>query len=237
MKTADGTPVEVCYAFQDFSSVPSFYPVPPARVKPFGTAHALLCARDHVSEPFAVINADDYYGRDAFDVMYRALASLPAEGEAAMVGYLLGKTVSEHGSVTRGVCHVENGVLERIVETYKLTVFPDGSIRDVADDPAGVPYAAETVVSMGFWGFMPSVFSELDRYFRAFLKTLSPDEQKAECLLPGLVGELVEQGKLRVHVLHSSDRWIGMTNHEDRDTVARGLRALHDSGVYPPTLR
>lgn len=237
MKTADGTPVEVRYAFQDFSSVPAFYHIPPERVKPFGTAHALLCARGFVHEPFVVINADDYYGRDAFSSIYNGLAALADEGEAAMVGYRLDKTVSEHGSVTRGVCHVTDGMLDKIVETYKLTVFPDGSIRDVADDPAGVPYAPDTAVSMNFWGFMPSIFPELEHYFHDFLEKLPPDEQKAECLLPGLVGALIGQGKLRVHVLHSSDRWFGMTHHEDRDMVASGLRALHDSGVYPPTLR
>lgn len=236
MKTADGAPVEVCYAFQDFSSVPAFYHIPPERVKPFGTAHALLCARGFVHEPFVVINADDYYGRDAFATIYSGLAHMADEGEAAMVGYRLDKTVSEHGSVTRGVCHVTDGVLDKIVETYKLTVFPDGSIRDVAEDPAGVPYAPDTVVSMNFWGFMPSIFGELERYFHDFLAALSPEELKAECLLPGLVGALIREEKLRVNVLHSSARWFGMTHHEDRDMVARELKTLHDGGVYPPTL-
>ena len=131
MTAADGSPVEVCYAYQDFSSVPAFYSIPAERTKPFGTGHAVLCARSCVGEPFIVINADDYYGVDAFRVIYEELERLEAEGEATMVGYRLDKTVSEHGSVTRGVCHVTDGKLDRVVETFKLTVFPDGTIRDV----------------------------------------------------------------------------------------------------------
>ena len=127
MTAADGSPVEVCYAYQDFSSVPAFYSIPTERTKPFGTGHAVLCARSCVGEPFIVINADDYYGVDAFRVIYEELGRLEAEGEATMVGYRLDKTVSEHGSVTRGVCHVTDGTLDRVVETFKLTVFPDGT--------------------------------------------------------------------------------------------------------------
>ena len=237
LKTKDGESVEVCYAYQDFSSIPSFYTIPAERTKPFGTAHAVLCARDVVSEPFVVINADDYYGADAFRVMYDKLAALAPAGEAAMVGYRLDKTVSEHGSVTRGVCHVEDGKLKEVVETYKLTPFADGTIRDVAEDPAGVIYAADTPVSMNFWGFTPWIFGELEKYLHAFLRALTPDQIKAECLLPGLVGELVGRGELSVSVLHSDARWFGMTYQEDKPMVAAELKALHDAGDYPPTLR
>ena len=236
MTARDGERVEVCYAVQDFSSVPAFYTVPGERAKPFGTAHAVLCARDFVREPFVVINADDYYGADAFRVMYDALSTLAPEGEAAMVGYRLDKTVSEHGSVTRGVCHVTDGRLDRVVETYKLTPFPDGSIRDVADDPAGVPYAPETPVSMNFWGFTPWIFAQLEAYFAAVLRALPEGEVTRECLLPGLVGALIERGELSVRVLHSDAQWFGMTYHEDRAAVAAALRALHEAGAYPPTL-
>ena len=237
MTAADGSPVEVCYAYQDFSGVPAFYPVPAERTKPFGTAHAVLCAQDCVSEPFIVINADDYYGADAFRVIYGALGALNAEGEAAMVGYRLDKTVSEHGSVTRGVCHVTDGMLDRIVETFKLTVFPDGTIRDVDKNPAGELYAPDTPVSMNFWGFTPWIFTRLEEYFTTFLRALPADELKKECLLPDLVGELIEKGVLRVRVLHSDAKWFGMTYHEDRAAVAAALRKLHEAGVYPPTLR
>ena len=196
----------------------------------------MLCARSCVSEPFIVINADDYYGVDAFRVIYEELGRLEAEGEATMVGYRLDKTVSEHGSVTRGVCHVTDGTLDRVVETFKLTVFPDGTIRDVDKNPEGDVYAPDTPVSMNFWGFTPWIFTKLEEYFNAFLHALPAGELKKECLLPSMVGELIEKGELRVSVLHSDAKWFGMTYHEDKDAVAAALRALHDAGVYPPTL-
>ena len=236
MTAADGSPVEVCYAYQDFSSVPAFYSIPAERTKPFGTGHAVLCARSCVGEPFIVINADDYYGVDAFRVIYEELGRLKAEGEATMVGYRLDKTVSEHGSVTRGVCHVTDGTLDRVVETFKLTVFPDGTIRDVDKNPEGDVYAPDTPVSMNFWGFTPWIFTKLEEYFNAFLRALPTGELKKECLLPSMVGELIEKGQLRVSVLYSDAKWFGMTYHEDKDAVAAALKALHDAGVYPPTL-
>lgn len=237
MKTKDGENVEVAYAFQDFSSVPSFYTIPAERVKPFGTAHAVLCAKSVVSEPFIVINADDYYGVDAFASAYEELGKLAPTGEATMVGYRLDKTVSENGSVTRGVCHEENGKLTKVVETFKLTIFPDGTIRDVEEDPAGIVYAPETTVSMNCWGFTPWIFEKLDEYFIAFLKGLAPDAIKAECLLPGMVGELIDKGELSVSVLHTAARWFGVTYREDKPMVAAELKALHDAGTYPETLR
>ena len=235
-KTADGDNVEVCYAYQDFSSVPDFYTVPSDRVKPFGTVHALLCAREFVHEPFVVINADDYYGVDAFKTIYAELSKLAESGEGTMVGYDLCNTVSEHGTVTRGVCHVTDGTLDRVVETFKLTVFPDGTIRDVDKNPEGDVYAPDTPVSMNFWGFTPWIFTKLEEYFNAFLRALPTGELKKECLLPSMVGELIEKGQLRVSVLHSDAKWFGMTYHEDKDAVAAALKALHDAGVYPPTL-
>ena len=237
MKAADGSKVEVCYAFQDFSSIPEFYSIPAERTKPFGTAHAVLCALSLLHEPFIVINADDYYGVDAFRVIYEELGRLKAEGEGTMVGYRLDRTVSEHGSVTRGVCHVTDGQLDKIVETFKLTVFPDGTIRDVDKNPEGDVYPPETPVSMNFWGFTPWIFTKLEEYFHAFLRALPKGELKKECLLPGLVGDLIERGELRVSVLHSDAKWFGMTYHEDREMVAAALRRLHEAGVYPPTLR
>ena len=228
--------VKVDYAFQDFSSVPSFSHIPEKRTKPFGTVHAVLVARDCIDQPFAVINADDYYGVSAFSTIYEKLQTLAPEGEATMVGYRLDKTVSEHGSVTRGVCHVTDGTLDRVVETFKLTVFPDGTIRDVDKNPEGDVYAPDTPVSMNFWGFTPWIFTKLEEYFNAFLHALPAGELKKECLLPSMVGELIEKGQLRVSVLHSDAKWFGMTYHEDKDAVAAALKALHDAGVYPPTL-
>ena len=235
---ADGSPVEVCYAYQDFSSVPDFYKVPSERVKPFGTVHALLCAREFVHEPFVVINADDYYGADAFRTIYAELGKLAGSGEGTMVGYSLCNTVSEHGTVTRGVCHVDgNGMLDRVVETFRLKPCADGKIRDIQENGDGPVYAPDTPVSMNFWGFTPWLFEKLDAYFRGFLRALGPEELKAECLLPSMIGQLIDRGELRVSVLHSSARWFGMTYHEDKEMVQRELKKLHDAGVYPATLR
>ena len=146
------------------------------------------------------------------------------------------RTVSKHGSVTLGVCHVTNGQLDRVVETFQLKVFPDGTIRDVAQDPKGILYAPETPVSMNLWGFTPWIFEKLETYFEQFLRALGPEEIKAECLLPGLVGELIDRGELKVSVLRSEARWFGMTYQEDRAMVAEELKKLHEAGVYPETL-
>lgn len=234
-KTRDGENVEVCYAFQDFSSVPDFYQIPADRVKPFGTTHAVLCARDVIREPFCVINADDYYGVDAFRIVYEELGRLAETGEATMVGYLLKNTVSINGTVSRGVCQTENGHLTGVKETLKIQLFLDGSIADVAE--GRVDLDPDTVVSMNFWGFTPGIFPEMEAYFEDFLRNRAGTNIKAECLLPNMVGELVDEGRLTVSVLHSADRWFGMTYHEDRQNVADELKKLHDNGTYPKTLR
>lgn len=234
----DGEPVEVCYAVQDYSSLPAFYTVPAGRTKPFGTTHAVLCARPYVQEPFCVINADDYYGVDAFKTICAELSKLAESGEGTMVGYDLCNTVSEHGTVTRGVCHVnEQGMLDRVVETFHLKPCDDGKIRDIQENGDGPVYAPETPVSMNFWGFTPWLFEKLDAYFKDFLRALPDGELKKECLLPSLIGELIDRGELRVSVLRSSARWFGMTYHEDKEMVQRELQKLHDAGVYPKTLR
>ena len=235
-RTRDGENVEVCYAFQDFSSVPAFYQIPADRVKPFGTTHAVLCARDVIAEPFCVINADDYYGVDAFRIVYEELGRLKETGEATMVGYLLKNTVSINGTVSRGVCRTENGHLTDVRETLKIQLFPDGSIADVADG-SRVELDPDAVVSMNFWGFTPGIFPEMEAYFEDFLRNRAGTNIKAECLLPNMVGEMVDEGRLTVSVLHSADRWFGMTYHEDRQNVADELKKLHDAGVYPPSLR
>jgi len=200
-----------------------------------GLGHAVLCARGAVAEPFAVINADDYYGTDAFRVIFGQLQKLD-ERNACMVGYRLKNTVSEHGTVTRGVCAVAEGALKSVTETFKIGVFPDGSIRDTAEDPAGRVLDPEAPVSMNFWGFHPSFFSALESYLEAFLRGLAPDDMKSECLLPALVDERIRGGKLRVEVLHTDARWFGMTYAEDRELVRQEIRKLHDIGVYPPAL-
>ena len=237
MKAKDGSNVEVAYAFQDFSSIPDWYKIPADRVKPFGTAHAVLCARDVISEPFAVINADDYYGADAFPTVYEELCQLPETGAATMVGYRVDKTVSENGTVTRGVCHTENGKLTKVVETFKIKLYPNSDIRDIENGEDSPLIPPDTPVSMNFWGFTPWIFTKLDAFFTDFLKSLAPDNIKGEALLPTLVGELVDKGELSVSVLHSNAQWFGVTYKEDKPAVQAELKKLHDAGVYPASLR
>ena len=234
-KTAkDGSPIEVAYAFQDFSSVPDFYTIPEGRTKPFGTVHALLCAADVVDGPCCVINADDYYGIDAYKTIYEELVRLPEQGKATMVGYLLKNTASLHGTVSRGVCTVKGGKLQSVREALKVQLYPDGSLRDLAEDRELSP---DTIVSMNFWGFAPSIFPALKEYFEGFLRNEAGDNIKAECLLPVMVDNQMQAGKLEVSVLHSTDKWFGMTYQEDRETVAAELRRLHEEGAYPESLR
>ena len=233
-KTADGRPVEVAFVYQDFTSVPSFYHIPEERTKPFGTVHALLCAEPAVDGPFCVINADDYYGVDAYRTIYEELRKLAPSGESTMVGYLLKNTASLHGTVSRGVCKVKDGKLDSIQETLKIQLYPDGHLTDLDTNTDLDP---ETVVSMNFWGFMPSIFPALRAYFEAFLRGLPDDAVKAECLLPVMVGEELKAGRMTVSVLSSKDKWFGMTYHEDRALVAEDLKKLHEAGVYPPSLR
>ena len=233
-KTADGRPVEVAFVYQNFTSVPSFYRIPEERTKPFGTVHALLCAEPAVDGPFCVINADDYYGVDAYRTIYEELGKLAPSGESTMVGYLLKNTASLHGTVSRGVCKVKDGKLDSIQETLKIQLYPDGHLTDLDTNTDLDP---ETVVSMNFWGFMPSIFPALRAYFEAFLRGLPDGAVKAECLLPVMVGEELKAGRMTVSVLNSKDKWFGMTYHEDRALVAEDLQKLHEAGVYPPSLR
>ena len=231
---ADGSPVEVAYAFQDFSSLPDFYTIPEGRTKPYGTVHALLCAADVIQEPCCVINADDYYGIGAYQTIYEELMRLPESGRATMVGYLLKNTASLHGTVSRGVCTVEDGKLVSVQETKNIQLYPDGSLRDLERDRALDP---ESVVSMNFWGFMPSIFPVLRTYFEEFLRSEKGKELKSECLLPVMVDDLMRRDELEVSVLHSADHWFGMTYQQDRETVAAELRRLHEEGAYPESLR
>ena len=231
----EGKPVEVCYAMQDFSSVPSFYQIPSERTKPFGTVHAVLCAEKYINEPFAVVNADDYYGVDGFASMNQCLQGLK-DGEACMVGYYLKNTVSENGTVTRGVCSQENGMLTKVTETFKIQPFADGTIRDTATSEEGVILGPNALVSMNFWGFVPSVFQQMEAYFDAFLRNLTPADIKAECLLPIMVDDLMRKKEMVVHVLSTNATWFGITYPQDKPYVQQELKKLHDQGVYPPSL-
>ena len=223
--------VEIELVYQDFSSLPSFYRVPEGRTKPYGTVHAVLCAKDVINEPFAVINADDYYGKEAFAVMHERLTSLSV-GEATMVAYKLKNTVSLNGAVTRGVCDVEGGKLRSVRETYSITVDPKGLIKD-AD--AGV-LDGESLVSMNMWGFCPEIFGALGKDFYEFLVGLDSDELKKEYALPTFIDKMIRAGKLSVWVLSTDSVWFGVTYREDRNYVAGALLKMHESGAYPEKL-
>lgn len=166
--------------------------------------------------------------------IYQKLVRLPAEGKATMVGYLLKNTDSLHGTVSRGVCTVADGRLRSVREALKVQLNPDGTLRALARNR---PLAQDTAVSMNFWGFMPSIFPELKAYFENFLRHDAGGDLKAECLLPVMVGDQLQKGALEVSVLHSADKWFGMTYHEDREIVAEELRKLHARGDYPESLR
>lgn len=234
MTAADGTPLTVEYAIQDYSSLPAFYTVPEGRTKPYGTVHAVLCAADMIHEPFCVINADDYYGAEAYRAIIGALAEMPPEGYAAMVAYRLKNTASIYGTVSRGVCCIEDRHLASVHETKRIRLFEDGTLKDLDTDTALDP---EVPVSMNFWGFTPSIFPLMREYFEAFLQSDAGRSPASECLLPVMVDDLTGEKRLAVSVLESGARWFGMTYQEDRPIVADALRRLHGEGAYPVTLR
>lgn len=222
--------VELKYAVQDFSSLPAFYKVPADRVKPFGTVHAVLCAKDYLSDPFVTVNADDYYGAECFTIMHNYLDKLKDGSEAAMVTYILKNTVSENGSVTRGICAVENGRLTRVDETGGIAP-ENGKIIS-----ANGEVDPDSEVSMNFWGFHPDTLKIMDDYFNSFLKGITPEQIKAECLLPIMVNDLLAENKLTVFASSSHDKWFGMTNRADKEDVEAKLKELHDMGAYPDRL-
>ena len=224
--------LEVRYAFQDFSSLPGWYAVPEGRVKPFGTVHAVLCAREQVNEPFAVINADDYYGADTFRVMAGYLDAQDDPARTAMVGYRLKNTVSAHGSVTRGVCRLHEGRLVDVREVQKVALRADGRIADVSQGEPGVPLDPDSLVSMNFWGFHPDIFDPMAEAFDAFLRGLAPGELRGEYQLPVMVDHLLKRGSISVEVLRTDAVWFGVTYQEDRPLVQEALRKLHEAGVY-----
>ncbi len=227
--------MEAHYAFQEFDSLPGGFIPPQGRVKPYGTVHAVLAARDVIAEPFAVINADDYYGRDAFCTMAASLRAMQGrEKVAAMVAYCLKNTVSENGTVTRGMCETDaQGFLTRVTETYGVRPFPDGTIRDVHENPDGVLLDPEAPVSMNFWGLTPWFFQAAQRDLIAFLREDAGDPMKKECVLPVEIDRLMKEDGLTVQVLHTDAVWFGVTYPEDREYVQQELRKLHAQGAYP----
>ena len=230
--------VHVEYAYQEYDSLPDGFIPPADRTKPYGTVHAVMCAKDVIHEPFAVINADDYYGRDVFKAMADALHRLQHEdNKAYMVAYYLKNTVSKHGHVTRGVCTTdETGHLVKVTETFSILPFPDGTIRDIHDNPDGIILNPDALVSMNMWGFGPSFFDAGIQYLSDFLKDNSGDPLKKECLLPSLVDTLMHEKGLKVEVLSTDAVWFGVTYKEDKEYVAAELQKLHDDGTYPAVL-
>jgi dTDP-glucose pyrophosphorylase len=221
------------YVYQELDKLPPGFSVPPGRTKPWGTTHAILQAEDAIREPFAAINADDFYGREAYQVLARHLTSGTAD--YAMVGFILRNTLSEHGTVARGVSRVdENNYLTSIVEMLKVE--PDGNgAKNTGADGQITKLTGDEAVSMNFWGFTPAVFGQLRTQFTEFLKK-SGREEKSECYIPATVGELVAAGRAKVKVLRTNDSWFGVTYREDRPRVVESIRKLIAHGDYPEKL-
>ena len=230
-------PVEIRYAYQELTKLPEGYSIPEGRTKPFGTGHAVLCAKEAIDgAPFAVINADDYYGKSAFQSIYNLLSANENPWGYCMVGYELSKTVTENGSVARGICATdENGNLTQVVERTKIVQFEDG-IR-YEDGETWVDVADDTIVSMNMWGFMPSFLEEIEARFVTFLNTtLVENPLKGEYFLPLPVSQLIEEGKASVKVLTSADRWYGVTYAADKPVVMAALKSMQEQGLYPDGL-
>ena len=231
--------IEVEYVFQEFDTfIPSWYTVPSDRTKPFGTAHALLCAKDAVDSPFCVFNADDYYGNECFKTMHHFLENVDNSNKDcknySMIGFELQNTISENGTVTRGVCkRNDKNQLTECVETYKIMKFPDGTIRDINFNEEGDIIPNDAPVSMNFWGLTPDFFEYLENYFHTFLKSLTEADIKKECLLPGAIDSCMKEGKCIVDVLPCNSKWFGVTYREDRPIVVEKLKALYEEKVYP----
>lgn len=206
--------LDVDYVFQETNKIPAEFSMYSGREKPWGTGHAVLCARDTVNTPFAVINADDYYGREAFSLIHNHLES---SDNICMVGYELANTLTENGTVSRGVCEIENGLLKSITEHTAL------------DKNSGL--ADDTIVSMNMWGFSPAVFETLEGDFRLFLQNLSNPE-KEEFFLLAVVDKLIKEQNASVNVIPTTEKWYGVTYKEDSEAVSKALKNMIDKGLY-----
>ena len=229
--------IKVEYAFQALEDIPEPFKVPEGRVKPWGTSHALLCAEQYVTDNFAVINADDFYGRDAFVKLAEHLRDLDkTSANYCMVGYVLRNTLTENGTVSRGKCVTdENGMLTSITELTKIkTSGNDAEYLD--EDGEWRSLSGDTVVSMNCWGLTPAVFGELKAGFVRFLSSEKGSEMKSEYYLPGAVDEMMQAGKCDVRVYATDAAWYGVTYSEDKEGVKASLRALMENGEYPKKL-
>ena len=230
----EGKDIKVKYVYQEIDKLPDGYSVPDGRRKPWGTAHALLCCLGTVDAPFAVINADDYYGAHAFEKIYNFLKNTNDDGKYhyAMVGYRIKNTVTEQGTVSRGVCELDNGMLTSVTERTKIGIRGDEIYYTEGDTDYSLD--PETLVSMNLWGFTPSYLEECRARFPKFLdENLTKNPEKCEFFLPSVVSELITEGKADVRVLDNEDKWYGVTYKEDKVDVVNAFRELTAKGVYP----
>ena len=239
-KAAVGTRMEkyfdVKYVFQQLDMLPEGYAVPEGRVKPWGTGHAVLCCKDAVDGPFAVINADDFYGPDAYQAICDFLAQDRPESEHAMVTYLLRNTVTENGYVARGVCQVEDGLLTGVTERTHIEK-RGGDAAYTEDGETWQPLPGDVPVSMNFWGFSPAMLRELEARFPAWLDaSLKTNPLKGEYFLPSVANAVIEEGLGTVRVLPCREQWYGMTYKEDLPGVAAALKSMRENGIYPEKL-
>jgi dTDP-glucose pyrophosphorylase len=229
--------MDVDYAFQELDNLPAGFKAPEGRQKPWGTAHAILAARNVVKSPFIAMNADDFYGKTAFSTLadWLSNSARPGTGQYAMVAFRLANTLSENGTVTRGVCEVdEGGLLKSVEERFSLESFA-GGVRDVQPDGSEALFTGDELVSMNFWGFQPTLFDKLEELFVGFLSEHG-QELKSEFFIPSAVDILIRAGQASVRVLSTPDRWFGVTHREDKESVVSRIRQLVDSGEYPLSL-
>lgn len=227
--------IEVEYVFQELEKLPGGFILPKNREKPWGTAHAILIARNAINEPFCALNADDFYGFDAYKTMAEFLIHSKSPYEYAMIGYKLKNTLSDYGFVSRGVCEVdENDLLKKIVETIKI-VKNNGKIISIEADGKEIILTGDESVSMNMWGFQPTVFDTLEEKFSGFLK-LHINEPKSEIFIPSVVFDMIKEGKAIVRVLKADSPWFGVTYKEDIPHVIKRLNDLIKKGLYPKKL-
>ena len=236
-KRLEKCPMEIRYAYQELTMLPQGYSVPEGRVKPWGTCHAVLSAREAIGgAPFAVLNADDFYGKTAFQTIFNQLSNTEDPYGYCMVGYEVSTPVTEHGGVTRGICKADDkGYLTKIVETTSIEKYP-GGIR-MPNGGGWVDLDPKTLVSMNLLGFMPSFLEEIETHFPAFLNfALKENPMKGEFLLPTFVGQLISEGRISMKVLSSPDKWFGVTYAADKPMVVAALKAMTQEGKYPDGL-
>jgi dTDP-glucose pyrophosphorylase len=224
--------IEVDYVFQEITNLPEGVKVAPERQKPWGTSHAILVTKDKIKEPFGVINSDDYYGVESFNILYDFLVNDNDPYCYSIVGYKLGNTLSEHGDVNRGVCKVGNdGLLQGIIETRKISKTHNGAIAPGPDGTV-LNFTGNEIVSMNLWGFKPSCYDFLEKEFRNFINKSGMDP-KSELDIPTSIDKFVKNGEIKIKVLMSNEKWFGVTYREDKPFVVESIRKMIRKGIYP----